>query len=57
MSDKKLLELINSTPELISLLYDIGMMPEQLTPKSSAWTTMLAIAYAYHAGRDSVPVG
>jgi len=56
MNEQQYLELINCTPSLQSLLYDVGMLPEQLKPQSSAWTVMLAMACAYQAGRDSVPL-
>lgn len=55
MNDQQFLDLINSAPGLQSLLYDVDLMPEQLEPKSLKWTLMLAMAYAYQAGRDSVP--
>ncbi|EKD98769.1 MAG: hypothetical protein ACD_23C00277G0001 [uncultured bacterium] len=47
---------INNIAALQSLLYDIDMMPEQLEPATIQWTRMLAYAYAYQAGRDSVPL-
>jgi hypothetical protein len=50
MNEKEALALINATPALQSLLYDLGMMPEQLKPRSSAWTAMLSMAVAYQAG-------
>jgi hypothetical protein len=56
MTQQEALELINNTHSLQSLLYDIGMMPEQLQPGMLQWTRMLAYAYAYQAGRDSVPM-
>jgi len=56
MTESDALWLINNTPSLQSLLYDIGMLPEQLQPGTIQWSRMLAYAYAYQAGRDSVPL-
>lgn len=38
---------INDTPELLSLLYDIDMMPEQLKIGTREFCRMLAIAEAW----------
>ena len=56
MPESDALWLINNTPSLQSLLYDAGMLPEQLQPGTIQWSRMLAYAYAYQAGRDSVPL-
>jgi len=56
MTELDALWLINNTPSLQSLLYDIGMLPEQLNPGTIQWSRMLAYAYAYQAGRDGVPL-
>ena len=56
MIESEALWLINNTSSLTSLLYDIGMLPEQLQPGTPQWSRMLAYAYAYQAGRDSVPL-
>jgi len=55
MTQQEALELINNTLSLQSMLYDIGQLPEQLEPDTIQWTRMLAYAYAYQAGRDSMP--
>lgn len=44
---RELLRYINATPALLSLLYDIDMMPEQLTRGTSPWVNMLIIAAAF----------
>lgn len=56
MTNDDALYLINTSTALQSLLYDVGMMPEQLEPNTQQWMRMLAYAYAYQAGRDSVPL-
>jgi len=56
MTETEALWLINNTHSLQSLLYDIGMLPEQLQPGTIQWSRMLAYAYAYQAGRESVPL-
>ena len=57
MTEKDALWLINNnTTTLTSLLCDIGMLPEQTERGTIQWTRMLAYAYAYQAGRDSVPM-
>lgn len=33
-----------SPPELISLLYDLDLLPEQLEPKTREWGRMLIVA-------------
>mgnify|MGYP001572070819 CR=1 FL=1 len=44
-TELELLNLINKTPALQSILYDIGMMPEQLDQETLAWRRMLAYPY------------
>ena len=56
MTQQEALELINNTHSLQSLLYDVGMLPEQLEEGTIQWTRMLVYAHAYQAGRDSVPL-
>ncbi|MCR4319709.1 MAG: hypothetical protein NUV74_05160 [Candidatus Brocadiaceae bacterium] len=56
MTEDQAIALINDTAALQSMLYDIGMMPEQLERGTLQWSRMLAYAYAYQAGRDSVPM-
>lgn len=42
--EKEMLALINATPEMQSLLYDLDRMPEQLKRGSEEWSEMLNIA-------------
>lgn len=47
---------INSTPELVSLLYDLDMLPEQLEEGSKDWKRMFILAAwhkATHTGQSS----
>jgi hypothetical protein len=44
---KQLLRYICDTPELLSLLYDINMLPEQSEPGSIDWIKTLTIASAW----------
>lgn len=39
-----MLKYINETPQLLSLLYDMDMMPEQLERKSKDWNRMMVLA-------------
>lgn len=41
---KEMLEFINTTTEMQSLLYDLDRMPEQLKCGSKQWSEMLNIA-------------
>ena len=56
MTESEALYIINNTPALQSMLYDIDMMPEQLESNTRNWRLMLCYAIAYQAGRDSVPL-
>lgn len=56
MTEDDALHLINTTTALQSLLWDVGLLPEQLERDTFQWSCMLAYAYAYKAGRDSVPL-
>ena len=51
------LELANSTPELLSLLYDLDLMPEQLTGKEVTDVRdslfFFAVCEAFRLGRES----
>lgn len=57
-TDNEALKLANTVPELQSLLYDVGLMPEQLDPTGIGYKRMLAIVEAYkvgiQTGRDQV---
>jgi len=41
---RPLLKYIEKTPKLLSFLYDLDLMPEQLDRKSRNWFRMLQIA-------------
>lgn len=43
---------ISATPFLLSLLYDINLLPEQVETKRSA-ALMIAICQAYRAGKKA----
>lgn len=36
---------LNSTPELLSLLYDLDLMPEQLREGTVNWTRMIILIH------------
>ena len=42
--EKRTLKYINTTPDLLSLLYDLDMLPEQLEQPSFQWTRMMILA-------------
>lgn len=46
------LQTINDNPELLSLLYDVNLLPEQCTSINSA-VACAAITYAFRIGRGS----
>lgn len=52
-----LLSYINSTPDLLSLLYDLDLMPEQLKERTFEWHQMLTLAawHHYHFQTPQVP--
>lgn len=41
--EAKLIAHINATPELLSLLYDLDLMPEQLKEETHQWGQMLTL--------------
>lgn len=47
--ERKLLDFMNATPVVMSCLYDIDMMPEQLDRNSKDWWRMLVIIAHFHA--------
>ena len=49
---RQLLGFINDTPPLLSLLYDLDWMPEQLERGSRDWFRMLMLAGAW---KDNMP--
>lgn len=51
----ELLTLINRTPLLQSVLYDLNLLPEQTRPGSAAWDTMLAFARVYREASQEAP--
>jgi hypothetical protein len=42
--ERETLAYLNKTPELLSLLYDLDLMPEQLVKRSSQWNQMLILS-------------
>jgi len=45
---------INGTPELLSLLYDLDLMPEQVRPDTQDWFRMLMIASWHKTKSESL---
>jgi len=45
-NERALIDHINKSPRLQSILYDLNLMPEQLEENSSSWHFMLGIAFA-----------
>jgi hypothetical protein len=41
------LKMLNDTPEIISFLYDVGLLPEQLEKDSNEWHRMLGVVLGY----------
>lgn len=56
MTEIDALRIIYDSQKLQAILRDINMLPEQLERGTIKWELMLAYAYAYQAGRDSVPL-
>jgi len=52
---KALLRYINRTPELLSLLYDLDLLPEQLKRDSVQWMQMLILTNWHHKTRRQRP--
>lgn len=48
-AEKDLLRYINATPVVLSLLYDLDLLPEQLERKTPRWMQMLCIASHFKA--------
>lgn len=56
--ERMVLVYINSTPELLSLLYDLDLMPEQLDRNSKDWHRMMILTGFHQSIRemyDTVP--
>lgn len=49
---KDLIQYINLTPGLLSLLYDLDLLPEQLNEGSADWKRMLTVASFYRSIPD-----
>ena len=45
---KKLLELVNNTPEILSLLYDVNLLPETTKEESLDYLRMMVIINLLH---------
>jgi hypothetical protein len=52
---RALLRYINRTPELLSLLYDLDLLPEQLKRDSFQWRQMLILTNWHHKTRRQRP--
>lgn len=50
-SDRPILKAINENIGLQSLLWDLDMMPEQLTPGTEHWSRMKLAAVAFMHGK------
>ena len=46
-AEKAILAYINSTPELLTLLYDLDLLPEQLKEGTEDWIRMIKLS-AWH---------
>ena len=44
---------INSQPALLSLLYDIDLLPEQVRNNQSSYRMMQTVVLAFKAGREA----
>ena len=52
-AEMSLFRFINKTPALISLLYDMNLLPEQLKRDSQDWRRMLILAHMAKYGHIS----
>lgn len=52
MTGRSLLKKINHDPILMSLLYDLDLMPEQIKPGTKAWADMASIVAHWLAAED-----
>lgn len=50
---KRILKPINETPILLSLLYDLDLLPEQVEQGSERWKWMVTIVSAFQLGRET----
>lgn len=50
---KDMLAYINATPRLLSLLYDLNLMPEQVEHDPANKRAMLACYFGYRVGVDA----
>lgn len=51
LTEDHILKVINETPALVSILYDVNLLPEQLKKDDVKWSYMLTIALAYLIGK------
>lgn len=52
--DKVMIRDINENPELLSLLYDVDLLPEQLNRESKEWAYMCLLVCAFKLGQKSI---
>jgi hypothetical protein len=54
---REALDYANKTPELLSLLYDMDLMPEQVEEKTQDWTRMLILIerWRWKSGLTNTP--
>ena len=50
---KYLLDYINANPALISLLYDLDLLPEQTENNTTTKVMMIVVCAGFRAGADS----
>ena len=54
MSDQEALTYINNNPMLLSCLYDVNLLPEQLKRDSDDWKTMLKVVAKFKETKDKL---
>lgn len=52
MTEQDLLAEVNKTPALLSVLYDLDLMPEQCKRGTMDWKLMMFVIVGFIAGRD-----
>lgn len=51
-ADRKYLRLVNESPALLSFLYDLNLLPEQLDKDSKGWQAMKLVIGGYWIGKN-----
>lgn len=49
--DREILATIDANPKLLSFLYDVDMMPEQLTPGTPEWGSLVKVVSGFVIGK------